>query len=123
MKNCYKQLTTVLIFLFVISIQELKAQQPTLQEANYVHDRMYNLITKSTAVILPENITNQLENINRENPNKQKFIFGQSSLIKVMYNTTLTKDDRIFFGKQVLQSKSALYISIQHLVEEKMKNL
>ncbi|MFT3981008.1 MAG: hypothetical protein QM687_11095 [Ferruginibacter sp.] len=127
MINNYKTFVAVLSFLSFGIFSEAEAQQKqhpqTLQEANYVHDKMYNLIRESAAVELPADIVSQVTELNKDNPYKQKFISGQLSLLKVVYNSNLKKEDIRFFGNQVLQSSSEVYKPIHAIVKQKLKKL
>jgi 5'(3')-deoxyribonucleotidase len=115
--------TVVLFLLFITIFSGAKAQQQTVAEANYVHDRMYNLVVQSAAVNLPDSLTQKITWINRNNPYKQKTGFAQLSYLKVFYNTQLTSDDKRFFGNELLKNASDVFAPIHADVKKLLNSL
>ena len=123
--NCLrKKLFALSVFIIIAGFSHVNAQkQQTLQEANYVHDKMYNLIHASSTVEIPSDIINQLEQLNKDQPDKDKITKGQITLLKVMFNEALPKNDLRFFGEQILKNNSAMYSAIHTLVRKQLKKL
>ncbi|RYZ36889.1 MAG: hypothetical protein EOP49_32190 [Sphingobacteriales bacterium] len=115
------RLLLALISFLLTSLTSLAQQGPKAD--NSVHDRMYYLIQKSGQVVLPEALTQQLQTWNNDNPNKAKIIYAQSNVFKVLYNPGLSKEDRRFFGNQMLQSSSVLYAPLHNEIKKVLAKL
>lgn len=112
---------------FVIMLLMLSAYSSTAQEIpkadNTVHDKLYYMIQKSSAVVLPGNVSEHITAINANNPNKAKAIYSQTRALKVMHNDALSKDDRRFFATHMLKSQSPAIIAIQGDIKKLLTNL
>lgn len=113
MRNYTKQAipAAVAVLLFILLGFNSMAQQLPKAD-NSVHDKMYDLIRKSDKVILPKDVTDKLHSININNPQKNKTVYLQTSVLKVLYNKALGKKDILFFGEQILKSSSASIAAI-----------
>lgn len=124
MKNTGRSFFSKIIFIVCFTFTGLSGRtQQTVQEANYIHDKMYGLINQSQAVQLPSDIVKEVENFNKENPARAKIVFAQLSMLKVMYNASLSKADIRFFGKQILSNQSATFTPIHTLVKQRLNKL
>ncbi|RYY65548.1 MAG: hypothetical protein EOO13_17000 [Chitinophagaceae bacterium] len=87
---------------------------------NVLHDRMYTMMLQSENVVLPKEVAEKLTTINQNNPQKNKAVYLQASVLKVLYNKTLSKNDIAFFGEHILKSPSAsiaaINTDIKHLL-------
>ena len=104
-KNARQLILTNIVLCLVLLSFSSKAQEPPKAD-NSIHDRMYSLIQKSEQVLLPQELTDHISQINKNNPHKGKRIYAQTSMLKVLYNKELPKDDIRFFGKQLLLNQS-----------------
>jgi hypothetical protein len=104
-KNARQLILTNLILCLVLFSLSSKAQEPPNAD-NSIHDRMYSLLQKSEKVLLPQELTDHINEINKDHPHKAKLVYAQTSMLKVLYNKELPKDDIRFFGKQLLLNHS-----------------
>jgi hypothetical protein len=104
-KYARQLILTSLMFCFVLISPDSKAQELPKAD-NSVHDRMYSLMQKSDKVSLPKELADHITRINEDKPHKAKLIYSQTSMLKVLYNKALTKDDIRFFGNQLLKNHS-----------------
>ena len=111
-----KKAVLSLCLLFIL--KSVSAQQ-TASELNYVHDKMLALMQQSAAVSLPPDVIAKVEEINKHHEHKTKLISGQMSLLKVLYNTALKKEDILFFREQLLKNNSTSIVPIHSLVKQK----
>ena len=111
----HKKQLPFLFFVVLFSLVSLSghAQSQAIPKAdNTIHDRMYLLLQKSNAVVLPTEITEHINLINKDNPYKAKVVYAQLSVLKVLYNKALPKEDIRFFGNQLLKTESEIYSPI-----------
>ena len=113
MRNYARQAvaSAVVVLLFILSGFNSTAQQIPKAD-NTIHDKMYQLLNQSSKVILPPGVTEHINTINQDNPNKAKVVYAQLSMLKVLYNTALTKEDILFFGNQLLKNNTGTYLPI-----------
>ena len=125
MRNFLKQavLTAFTVLLFVLAGNKTIAQQQLPKADNTIHDRMYYLIQKSQAVVLPAEVSQHITSINADNLKKVKAVYSQTNALKVLYNSNVSKDDKLFFGNQMLKSSSAAIIAIHPDIKKLLSNL
>ncbi len=113
MRNFSKQavLAAFTALLFILAGYNSHAQDIPKAD-NSIHDRMYALMRKSDSVVLPNDVTEKINSININNPGKKKAIYTQTSVLKVLYNKELSKNDILFFGNQILKSSSSSIAAI-----------
>lgn len=110
----------VVIALFSFFIVQSAAAQQTAKELNYVHDKMVLLMQQSEKVELPASVITNVQEINKNEEHKEKISRGQLSLLRVIYNPALKKEDIKFFSDQILNNNSSIMTAIQPLVRKKL---
>lgn len=125
MRNFLKQavLTAFTVLLLLLAGYKSTAQQQIPKADNTIHDRMYYLIQKSQAVVLPAEVSQHITTINADNPKKAKAVYSQANALKVLYNSNVSKEDKLFFGNQMLKSSSATIIAIHPDIKKLLSNL
>lgn len=114
---------TALIFFSMLGFNSMAQQKPLPTADNSIHDRMAMLRSKSNNVSLPDEITERINGLNKDNPYKVKIIYAQTSSLKVLYNKALTKEDKIFFGEQLLKKTSAMITPIHNDIKKILAGL
>ncbi len=124
-KNSKQVVITILtLLLFIIVSFSSTAQAQELPKAdNTIHDKIYYLIQKSKAIVLPAEVLQRITATNANNPTKDKAAYSQSNVLKVLYNTSLSKDERLFFGNHMLKSNAAPIIAIHPEIKKLLTNL
>lgn len=112
-----------LIFFSVLGYSSFAQQKPLPTADNSIHDRMYTLIQKSDKVVLPDDVTQHITAINTNTLNKEKIMYAQLTVLKVLHNKALSKEDISFFGSQLLKRTSGMYVPIQADIKKILDNL
>lgn len=108
MKDFTKQTVLAVFTVMLLLLATYKSTAQLIPKAdNSIHDRMYALMQKSEQVILPLPITEKIKTVNISNPHSKKAMFTQTSVMKVLYNSNLSKEDIVFFSNEILKSRSA----------------
>lgn len=91
-------------------------------EGNKIHDRLHYLITYSTEVDLPFQITDYLDSISDEPRLHQKLTSQREALLKVLYNERINPEDKKFLCKHFLDNSAEEALQpILHYLETYMR--
>lgn len=124
MRNYLLQAKAGIIAFFLLFITGTVAlAQSTPKADNSIHDKMYYMIQGSSKVSLPPEVSQELVRLNTGNSQAKKAIFGQTSVLKVLYNTGLSKSDRLFFGEHILKNESPAIVAIRPDIKKLLANL
>ena len=89
--------------------------------ANIDHDRMYFLRVNSENIEIPSEFHSFLESSSDPEEFRSKYKWSRVSALRVMYNPKISKEDKLFFCKKILDKKSIEYAPIQSLMEDFLK--
>ena len=103
-----------LLILFVLSTFTFSlsfSQAPlSATNPNFVHDKLTDLMVKSqSAVSLPDSVTKILINYARNKNLEYQLVLRNSYMFKVLYNESLSIEDRLFASKYYIEANSGLY--------------
>jgi len=124
MRNYTKQaaLTAFAILLFALAGYNGMAQEIPKAD-NSIHDKMYDLVQKSKPVVLPAEVSQHINTINADNPNKARAAYSQGNALKVLYNKDISKTDKLFFANQMLKNQSAAITAIHAHIRQLLTKL
>jgi hypothetical protein len=124
MRNITRPLAATAIVLLLLTLPAYKSNAQEIPKAdNTIHDKMYYMIQNSSNIILPETVAQRIVSLNENNPGKAKAMYSQTRALKVLHNTTLSKEDLRFFGNQLLKSSSPAIIAIKDNITKLLTNL
>ena len=105
--------TLPLIILLVVLFSKLSFAQAPLTAAtnpNFVHDKLEDLLNKSLHIIpLPDSVTQKLINYARNKNLEYQLVLRNSYMFKVLYNESLSIEDRLFACKYYILANSGNY--------------
>ena len=102
---------SILFFILGAGFNSIAQEVPKADNA--VHDRMFNLITVSNKVVLPDSVIQYINDLNQDSPHKQKYTSSHLAVYRVLYNPTLSKADRRFFANEILNKTAAVWVPLQ----------
>jgi hypothetical protein len=109
--------TIASMFLASIAFSQAPAVNP-----NAEHDKMIGLIQKSEMLPVPEFVTVALKKFAKEKGYDEKAILRNALLLSPIYNTSLTKEERLFACKIALRACENTYATIPASLVTKMMN-
>lgn len=101
-----------LFFLLATTISCASIAQAPLAATNpnFVHDKLTDLMVRSQSTVsLPDSVTQILINYARNKNLEYQLVLRNSYMFKVLYNETLSIDDRLFACKYYIAANSDLY--------------
>jgi len=124
MRKHLRQVATAFAVTLVCMLAGLSVTAQEIPKAdNSIHDKLILLINKSNKVSLPAEVVQHIQSINQSNQNKRKAVYTQTTVLQVLYNTALSKSDRLFFGNHFLKNESPAIIAIRPDLQKLLANL
>ena len=103
-----------LLILFILSsflyISGYSQAPLPVTNPNFLHDKLMDFMVKSqSAVSLPDSVTKILINYARNKNLEYQLVLRNSYMFKVLYNESLSIEDRLFANKYYIEANSGLY--------------
>lgn len=94
----------ILLFMCIILVKPSHAQAPlAAANPNYLHDKLEGMYSKSANVKLPDSVYTILKNYAFNKGLPQAAVLKNDLVVKVLYNETLSLEDRIFYADFLLK--------------------
>ncbi len=98
-----KKTVFLMIIGMVFSVSAFCQAAQTNTNPNAERDRMYRIVNASTTTEVPPSLISELKSLARTKGINENAVLRNTILLKPLYNSSLTKEDRLFAANVLMQ--------------------
>lgn len=109
------------LFLFFSTVafsQTMSDAQQSSLSGNEVHDKLFYLVKQSKNVALSSNTVELLNSVTDSQDVADKMFVYRSSILKVLYNPAVSKEDKVFISEHYLGQNNDAITPIRALLQQ-----
>lgn len=118
-----KMIALTIVLLALFSVPAFCQTQQSLVEQDLHAQKLTAIYTKSSEVILPDSVYRILKNFAFTTGQQEALILKQAYIVKMVYNTQLSKADRLMVCDELIRQNSRPGAGIPVFLIQNMKNL
>ncbi len=111
-------LNVMLLFSAVAFSQTTSDSQQSSLPGNEVHDKLFYLLNDSKNTVLPQTEIDLLQSINDQDDIAAKMFTYRSSILKVLYNPAISKQDKVFICQHFVEQDTDAISPIKSTLQQ-----